>query len=265
MKPVWTTRRHLFAWIILSGFSSVYLWSLFNFPDAITTFGDPRHVVAEQYPVPSAAKRVSPRSATGNRKESASHREISALRSEMATLRQLLEDLIRQEKAFERRLATVEDAFGPNTSALPPSAGKPRITGRLEEKKKLASPIPKVTVTYSSLPTDGFGDILITGSPLPVAGAKPPTRTRFGVELATAISPDALKKEWMALSGRHEELLGKLEILRQTAKQGSSRGPQEMKLIAGPFPNAAGAALLCARLQAEGAFCKETIFSGDAL
>ena len=113
------------------------------------------------------------------------------------------------------------------------------------------------------MPIDGFGDILVTGSPLPVAGTKTPTQTRFGVELATALSPDGLKKEWTALSGRHEELLGKLEIRRQTTGEGSARGPREMKLIAGPFANAAGAALLCARLQAEGAFCKETVFSGD--
>jgi hypothetical protein len=38
-----------------------------------------------------------------------------------------------------------------------------------------------------------------------------------------------------------------------------------MPLIAGPFPNAAGAAQLCARLKTDGTHCKETVFAGEAL
>ncbi len=262
MRPVWTARRHAVAWVILSGLATVYIWSLFYFPAADITFGDPARIVAEQGSLPSR-KRTPPPKKVDSGKSKAFHPDIAALQTEITTLRQLVEDLIRQEKTLENRLSLIESAFGPATSALPPSVEKNPVTGSLKSKKQLAAPIPKVTVTYSSLPSDGFGDILATGSPLPVAGTKTPTQTRFGVELATALSSDGLKKEWTALSGRHEELLGKLEVRRQTTGESSARGPQEMKLIAGPFSNAASAALLCARLQAEGAFCKETVFSGE--
>lgn len=255
MKSAWTVRRHVIAWIALSGFASVYLWSLFYYPGADTTFNNPRELSAENTASPPGAGAMGKGTSLGG--------EVAALRSEIVSLRRLVENLILGEEALKERVGLIESAFGPSTSALPPAADRARITASLGAKRKFAAPAPKATVTYSPLPADGFGDILVTGSPLPVAGLKSPTQTRFGVELATAISHEKLKKEWMALSGRHEELLGSLEIRRQAIKQGSARGPQEIKLIAGPFANAAAAARLCARLQAEGASCKETVFAGD--
>lgn len=255
MKPTWTLRRHAIAWVTLSAFACLYLWSLFYYPGADITFDNPGQIGDETVTSPSGDGTM--------REDMSSGREVATFRAEIAMLRRRVEDLIHREKALKERVDIIESAFGPDTSALPPSADKTRMTASLGKKKKFAAPAPKVTVTYSPLPDDGFGDILVTGSPVPVAGLRLPTQTRFGVELARAVSKAGLKKEWAALSSRHEELLGKLEVRRQTTKQGSARGPQEMKLIAGPFANAAAAARLCARLQAEGAFCKETVFTGD--
>ena len=255
MKPAWTVRRHVFAWLALSGFASVYLWSLFYYPGVDITYDNPGKLSAENAGSPAGDETMDDAKSLGS--------EVAALRSEIASLRRSVEDLILGERELEQRVDLIEGAFGPSTSALPPAADRARITGSVGAKRKFAAPVPKATVTYSPLPDDGFGDIMVAGSPLPVAGLKSPTQTRFGVELATAMSQEKLKKEWMALSGRHEELLGSLEIRRQAVKQASARGPQEIKLIAGPFANAAAAALLCARLQAEGESCKETVFSGE--
>ncbi len=260
MKAIWTFKRHVFAWMVLSVFAVAYLAFLFAFHSedrAASTASREISGGRPLSPIASLAERETPRPAR--------NASLEALRTEVAGLRQQIEALKRRNRELHQRIELVESAFGPATSALPPQTQEPRITGSLREKKLQSPALPTVTVSYLPLPEDGFGDELISASPIPVAGVEESTQTLFGVELASDKSADALKKQWEALSGRHKILLGSLEPRRRNGALAGSPPTDELTLIAGPFPNAAGAALLCTRLRAAGTSCKETVFAGEAL
>lgn len=235
--------RYVIAWLGLSGFALIYLASLFYFPSFAQPQAEAEAVIdAARSPVALEAAPAAPDAA-------------DRLASEVEALRKLVQ-------ALGERVATLESALGPPTSALPPS-DPPTATGALkqakEHRKPMAAPLPKVAVTSSPLPEDGFGDTMLDRSPLPVASLKAPTRTLFAVELAMGEDAHALSMEWAVLSERHWQLLGALEA-RQHKDDGAT-----IRLIAGPFANAVDAAMLCARLQTAGTPCKETTFAGEAL
>lgn len=217
------------AWVILAGFALAYLSGLYLF----YVGGSMSAGYAERHTLAQAAH-----GAAG----------IESLRGEIAALRQRVEQLQRREDDLRERLATMEAAFGPNTASLPPQSHEASMIRR--------SP---VSVTYSPLPQDGFGDLMIDRSPLPVSGGGQAMKTMFGVELARGESTGALRKKWAQLGAEHKALLAGLQAR-------SAEGPADsdaLRLIAGPFPNAAEAAQLCASLRAAKSECTETVFSGE--
>lgn len=258
MRPGWTIRRHVLAWLVLAVFASLYLAKLYYFPPSGRSAAEPAAPAVR-------AQDDSPFSGGAAERDLVSQEEAEGLRSEIATLRQQVETLEQEGETLRRRLARIEKAFGPDTGALPPQEAERSATGSVREEKADFPPLPPATVTLSPLPDDGFGDTMIDASPLPVANERTAHKTLFGVELASGSTAGDLEREWAALNERYEELLGRLEARRRKDKESGSDGPAEMTLIAGPFPNAAGAAQLCARLNADGARCKATVFAGEAL
>lgn len=262
MTSAWTPRRQAFAWLVLAGCSSAYLWSLFGAPGGNTYFNrEGRLFSGEQ----QAGKRVVFSSSLQNKSAATQRKEIASLQNKIANLNTQLASLTKKEKTLRERVTIIETAFGPSTSALPTEVEQPGRTNRSSTKISHSLPPPEVTVKYSSLPGDGFGDGAISSSPVPIAGGRSVTRTLFGVVLAHGPSAEALDQEWTVLSARHGELLKKLEIRHRQSEAADAENPNDMTLVAGPFANAASASLLCARLNAEGAECKETIFSGENL
>ena len=256
MKPFWTVRRQALAWSGLGALALLYLLALVYVPQFRgadeESLGRP-----PVSPLADAARRLA---------DSKSTDRVAILRNEIDVLRRQLSQVQERNQRLGRRLRQIEDAVGPTTSSLPPRREPTEITSSLREENRHSTPVPEVSVRYLPLPGDGFGDEGLDGSPLPTAGEIVPTRTLFGVELAQATSADALKKEWAALSSRHGSLLGRLEVRQQKGDPGrGDEGESGLRLIAGPFPNAAGAALLCARLRAAGTPCKETVFTGEGL
>ena len=255
MRPFWTVRRQALAWSGLGALALLYLLGLVYVPQFRGADEESLARLPES-PLAGAARKLTDGKPTDR---------VAILRNEIDVLRRQLYQVQERNQRLGQRLRQIEDAVGPTTSSLPPRNEPVDITSSLREEKRLRAPIPEVSVRYLPLPGDGFGDEGLDDSPLPVAGEPVPTRTLFGVELATATSADELKKQWAALSSRHEPLLGRLEVRRQKGEAGrGDEGESGLKLIAGPFPNAAGAALLCARLRAAGTPCKATVFAGVA-
>lgn len=242
MPIAWNIRRHALAWVGLAGFALAYLTGLYLFyADTITSgsfYGGP---------------------AIGN--DAASTAGIRELREEIAELRQQLAGMRRREEEFRKRLTAMESAFGPNTASLPPQNEESDIVGSTQRNAtaRSAPALTPVSVTYAPLPEDGFGDLMIDRSPLPIANAGHTMKTLFGVELGTGKSPDTLRRKWAELGAQHKALLAGL----QARHQQSDTNKQSIRLIAGPFPNAAEAAQLCASLRAAGTECKETTYAGE--
>lgn len=170
-----------------------------------------------------------------------------ALRDDLAALRLGLEELHRRDRQLEQRLAELEAAFGPVTAALPRGQGGP--SGR---------PVAPATVRMLPMPADGFADTGFEASPLPVAAAAP-TTTQFAVAVAQGRTATELRVRWKSLQSLHPTLLGSLEARQAATSDGA------LRLLAGPFRNAAQAAALCARLQSAAPDCTATAFLGAPL
>lgn len=260
MKVVWTFKHHVVAWLTLFVFAASYLAFLF-----FSHVGDARDRLAAMEPQSAETPATLSGVAAPQTSDPARDATIEEMRTQIAGMRQKIEALKREDAELRRRLELVESAFGPSTASLPPQSEEPRITGALQKKTQEKPVLPVVTVKFLPLPEDGFGDAFISASPIPVAGIKAATQTLFGVELANAASAEDLKKRWTALNSKHAVLLGGLQARSSDGAAAESGQDGKMKLIAGPFPNAAGAARLCARLRAVGASCKETVFAGKEL
>jgi hypothetical protein len=96
--------------------------------------------------------------------------------------------------------------------------------------------------------------------PLPPRPAKP----EFGLDLGGATTIEALRVAWTAALRKHGRLLEGLHPVVHTRER-SRPGGVELRLVAGPLPNAATAARMCAALTAAGAICQPSVFDGQRL
>lgn len=106
----------------------------------------------------------------------------------------------------------------------------------------------------------------VAANETPAANAENPntTRTEFGVDLGGEKTVDGLRARWATLRGNHGSTLDGLRPLI-SVKEGQKSGTVELRLVAGPIPNAAAAARVCARLQTSGVPCIPTVFDGQRL
>lgn len=89
------------------------------------------------------------------------------------------------------------------------------------------------------------------------------TASGFAVELGTTLRLTDADGLWASLLDQHGDLLDQLDprVMVQEAGDGSL----ELRLVAGPFANAADAILLCSRLRDRGQICRNTLFDGQRL
>ena len=91
----------------------------------------------------------------------------------------------------------------------------------------------------------------------------PPAKGDFGIDLGGAASIEALRSHWAALKANHGPLLAGLQPL--AAQHPRRPSGVTDRLVAGPLPNTAEAARLCARLPAMRTGCHPAKFSGAQL
>jgi hypothetical protein len=88
------------------------------------------------------------------------------------------------------------------------------------------------------------------------------TTTEFGVDLGNAPTIEALRTRWTTLRSEHASLLAGLRPVVSIAERS---GGIELRLVAGPLPNAAAAARLCGALAAAALPCQPAVFDGQRL
>jgi hypothetical protein len=89
-----------------------------------------------------------------------------------------------------------------------------------------------------------------------------PARPQYGLDLGSATTVEGLRLLWTNAKSRHGtalEGLRPLMIVRDHARPGGV----ELRLIAGPVPNAAAAARLCAAMA--GTVCQPAVYEGQRL
>lgn len=159
------------------------------------------------------------------------------------------------------------------------------ITGsiaRVEQAAKAApsdaAPAPAEPASSPTSPEKPGHDITMSIKPPPDVFTQPPPqvpmppqapifnvgKTEFGLDLGSAATVEALRTAWTAALRRHGPLLEGLRPVVQMRER-VRPGAVELRLIAGPIPNAATAARLCATMTAAGAICAPAVFDGQRL
>jgi hypothetical protein len=90
------------------------------------------------------------------------------------------------------------------------------------------------------------------------------TKTEFGVDIGGNASIDGLRSLWSTLKASQPALFDGLRPVI-AVREGQKPGAIELRLIAGPLPNASIAARLCAALAAANQPCQPTVFDGQRL
>jgi hypothetical protein len=90
----------------------------------------------------------------------------------------------------------------------------------------------------------------------------PVRRTEFGIDLGGANSIEGLRVLWRRIGTANKELSGLSPIIA-VQEHGASR--VHLRLVAGPFDDAAAAAKLCAVLATRRQACDTAVFDGQRL
>lgn len=183
------------------------------------------------HPVPARSQ------TTGQLDQSASP-ELKRLAEEVARLSADREKLTARLEILERQVGTKTVA-----SSILENPAVPAITGSVGR-----------TSTPMSYSTPADVDAIKDG---------PARRTAFALDLGSAASVDRLKDRWAAMNELHGSILKKLEP--RVALGRTKDGAVELRLIAGPFNDAAAAVKACSELQRQPGTCEPKPFDGEPL
>jgi hypothetical protein len=187
--------------------------------------------------------------------------------------------LLARIDALERNME-VTGSIAQDHSGAPPAAPPP-MTALPPGWTMTPSTIPPAAgLGPQTLPAPGTSGAAVTVSRNPPSAAQPAertplyandqaaestvTRTEFGVDVGGNHTLDGLRGLWTLIRGNHGALLEGLRPL-VAVREGSKPGAVELRLLAGPLPNAVAAARLCASLSAAGVACQPTVFDGQRL
>jgi hypothetical protein len=200
--------------------------------------------------MPTGMKPVRPLDAREGRRLAESVRGLAAEREKLlariATLEQSVEgitgSITRVEKAA--RLAPPPEPAVPAEAPLsaPPAPPDEDVTSSINAPASMPNTVP--------MP--------------PSPSGSNPAKAEFGLDLGSATTIEALRTAWTAALRRHGAVLEGLRPVVQMRDRARAGGP-ELRLVAGPLPNAAAAARLCAVMAAGAAICAPTLFDGQRL
>lgn len=189
--------------------------------------------------------------------------------SQARQLAEAVRDLSADRNQLLARLETIERNVGDMTGSIARIAAAPpaaTIAATPWPAPSLSAPEAKpapVAPAQASAPANAVPDI-----PIPRPAAPPPpddtatAKPEFGVDLGRANSVEGLRQLWTTVRGRHGAALEGLRPI-VTIRELARSGGVEIRLVAGPIPNAAAAARLCATLP--GVTCHPTLFDGQRL
>ena len=148
------------------------------------------------------------------------------------------------------------DSAARQTDAVPPSAtpGTPPTP---------AQPPSSATSTVN-VPVPRPAPLPPQTQPASTPSDAPAARTEFGIDLGGANSVDGLRRLWAAAQNRYGVALDGLRPII-SLREAPRPGGVELRLVAGPFNNAASAARVCATIAGSGALCQPALFEGQRL
>lgn len=210
--------------------------------------------------------------------------DVDLLRKELIALRRTVSSIRESRNNLAVRLSLVEKKYEGFSTRITmakakraqapviPSDPMPLTTSAVMEKPEIpplppipkAAPSVKKAVAAKATKTPRRVDAPLTTASIPKKTETEPKsvdKTSFGVDLGGYSSLATLGKGWMELKKSDQKTL--IGNLAPRASLSDKNGRLEVRLVAGPFNNAAHAVTLCAQLQAKGRPCQPTLFVGQ--
>jgi len=146
------------------------------------------------------------------------------------------------------------------TGSIPPKTAAPStpVLAAPLPAPQAATPLTQAAPSNQARIAAGH---LATGAP--GAAQSIATKTDFGVDVGGNASIEGLRTLWTTLKTAQPTLFEGLRPL--IAVREGKAGAVELRLVAGPLPNASIAARLCAALSAVSQSCQPTVFDGQRL
>lgn len=201
--------------------------------------------------------------------------DIAQLRQDLIALRRTVSTVSQSRDQLAERIARIELTEGLMTSSIAKGDRGRAIAASTDVRARTATggsdasgtpPMPPVPVAArearegEAAQQPARADPVVTGSLPPGDGQT--ERSDFAVDLGGYATLAALSKDWAAIRQRQKALLGDLA---PRASLSDVNGDLEVRLVAGPFSNAAHAITMCAQLQARNQACQPTLFVGQPL
>jgi hypothetical protein len=188
--------------------------------------------------------------------------------------------LIADNDQMKSRLTTVEQSMDDITGSIGKQIQAADEARHFENGPTLAATaivtaanMPTMP-TVPSMPTDATPATTVASAPdaaqAPPSNTAPspvnsaPARLGYGIEIGSGPTIQALRARWMMLRAAHPQLLDALEPL-VNVKDVPHGNHIELRLVAGPLPQASAAAQLCAALAPFGVLCQPTMYDGQRL
>jgi hypothetical protein len=183
-------------------------------------------------------------------------------------LQQQIRILAEDRERLVKRLAAVEHNMDDLTGS---------VSRQIDAVKAAAQAAQEPAVTYPPMPASAPAIAAPATQPagaMPSAAASPSTPNSgqtaatepgaapaFGVDIGTATSIKTLHARWEGVRSSHTDLFDALTPVVAIKTMANSR-EVELRLVAGPLPDAKAAAAICAVLATSRQFCRPTTFSG---
>ena len=187
--------------------------------------------------------------------------------AEQRRLAEAVRALTADRDRLAARLTVLERNLDEVTGSIPPAAGTSRLP-QVPVPGVMASPLPAPAAppgqtSQPAPPSQGrvAAGHLATGTS---AADSLATRTEFGVDIGGNASIEGLRSLWSTLKSGQPALFDGLRPII-AVREGQKPGSVELRLIAGPLPNASIAARLCAALGAANQPCQPAVFDGQRL
>jgi hypothetical protein len=180
--------------------------------------------------------------------------------AEQRRLNEVVRGLITDRDRLTARLSTLERNLEDVTGSIPPAAS-PRAPVAVAALPAIP-PVAAQPVTGAPPQNRVAVGHLATSSP--GAAESVATKTEFGVDIGGNSSIEGLRTLWTTLKAGQPALFEGLRPLI-TIREGQKPGALELRLVAGPLPNASIAARLCAALSTAGQTCQPAVFDGQRL
>jgi hypothetical protein len=139
----------------------------------------------------------------------------------------------------------------------------PSIAATASVSTMLPAVLLPVATAFPPGPAPASGPVA-ANQPAEDAAAVTPTRTAYGVDIGSGLTIQALRTRWAAIRSAHPDVLEGLEPIL-SVREIPRANHVELRLVAGPLPDAGAAAQLCASLTPLGLFCQPAMYDGQHL